>query len=51
MGSHTFLAKHAFLTKHAERCKCAEAEAGPGKQVAARERRNGLAEHGKCFRR
>jgi hypothetical protein len=41
----------AFLAEHAERRKRAEAEAGPGEQVAARERRNGLAEHGKYFGR
>jgi hypothetical protein len=38
MGRHTFLAKHAFLAEHTERRKCAEAEAGPGEEIAARER-------------
>ena len=30
--------RHAVATKNAERRKCAEAEAGPGEEIAARER-------------
>jgi hypothetical protein len=37
------MGRHALATENAKRRKRAETEAGPGEQVATRERRHGLA--------